>query len=97
MKLRTGELLVRRGVTTASVIEAAVRDARDRGEPLCSRLLELGLDEARLAAVLAEQHGVPGVDLSRTVVSLDVLRFVPRAVAESDRILPLSEEGGRLH
>jgi CheY-like chemotaxis protein len=97
VKLRTGELLVRRGITTASVVEAAVRDARERGEPLCSRLLELGLDEGHLAAALAEQHGVPGVDLSRTAIALELLALVPRAVAEADRILPLSSEGGRLH
>jgi CheY-like chemotaxis protein len=97
VKLRTGELLVRRGVTTASVIEAAVRDARERGEPLCSRLLELSVDERHLAAALAEQHGVPGVDLSRTAIALELLALVPRAVAEADLILPLSDEGGRLH
>jgi DNA-binding response OmpR family regulator len=78
-------------------VEAAVRDARARAEPLCSRLLELGLDEGELVAALAERHGVPGVDLSRSAVSLELLDLVPRAVAEGDLVLPLSDDGGRIH
>lgn len=57
----------------------------------------MGIDEADLAAVLAERHGVPGVDLSRTAVAAELLDSVPRAVAEGDLILPLSLEGDRLH
>lgn len=93
----TGELLVVRGVATAAQVEAAVRDGKARGEPLCTVLLEMGLDEGELVGPLAERLGVPGVDLSRTVIPLALLDLVPRAVAEADRILPLSDDGGRLH
>jgi CheY-like chemotaxis protein len=48
-------------------------------------------------AVLAEKHGVPGVDLSRTALAVELLDLVPRAVSEGDLILPLSLEGDRLH
>ncbi len=37
------------------------------------------------------------MDLSRSVVALDLLELVPRAVAEGDLILPVSEDGGRIH
>jgi DNA-binding response OmpR family regulator len=37
------------------------------------------------------------VDLSRTAIDLAVLDTIPRPVAESDIVLPLSMEGGRLH
>jgi len=57
----------------------------------------MGIDEGALALVLAERHGVPGVDLSRSVVSLDVLDLIPRAVAEGDLLFPLSQDGGRIH
>jgi len=88
---------VARGLATAERVEAAHRDARARGEPLCSRFLDLGVDEADLASVLADKHGVPGVDLSRSALALDLLDLVPRAVAEGDLILPLSEDGDRIH
>jgi CheY-like chemotaxis protein len=94
---RIGELLIQRGVATAAQIEAALADPRLSGQPLASRLHSSGIDEGALAAVLAEHHGMPGVDLSRTTVALEALTVVPRAVAEADLIFPLSLEGGRIH
>jgi DNA-binding response OmpR family regulator len=94
---KTGELVVQRGVATEAQVAAALREAQARREPLCSRLLAAGVPEGSLAAILSEKHGVPGVDLSRTAVSVEVLALVPRAVAEGDLILPLSDEGGRIH
>lgn len=97
MPERTGELLVSRGVATPEQVERARVEGRARGEPICSRLLAAGIDEAHLAAALAERLGVPGVDLSRSTVSLALLDLVPRDVAEGDLILPLSAEGDRIH
>lgn len=97
MPLRIGELLVRRGLTTAAAIETALRDARTEGMPLLSRLLAGGVDEGALVAALAERHRLPGVDLSRSTIGLEAAARVPRPVAENDLILPLSLEGGRVH
>ena len=97
MTSKTGELLVKRGLATRAQVERAMLESRARGEPLLSRFLALGIDEAELASVLSERHGVPGVDLSRSAVSTELLDLVPRAVAEGDLILPLSLGGGRLH
>jgi len=97
VSIPTGVLLVQRGVATQAQVDQAWRESRARGERLCSRLLQLGVAEGRLAEVLAEKHGVPGVDLSRCIVDLLLLALVPRLVAEADHILPLSDEGGRLH
>jgi CheY-like chemotaxis protein len=94
---KTGELVVERGLATREQVEAALAEGRARGEPLCTALLALGIDEGELASVLSEKHGVPGVDLSRTSIALELLDLVPRAVAEGDLILPLSLEGDRLH
>jgi DNA-binding response OmpR family regulator len=95
--VKIGELVVQRGVATRDQVEQAAREGRARGERLCSRLLAMGIPETKLAAVLAAHHGVPGVNLSQTVIPLEVLDLVPRAVAESDVILAVSNEGGRLH
>ena len=94
---RTGELILQRGLASAELVDAARRESRARGEPICSRLLTLGIEEGELASVLAERHGFPGVDLSHTAIALDLLDLVPRVVAEGDLILPLSLEGGRIH
>lgn len=93
-----GELLVQRGVVTRAAVEEASLAAHAAGQRLCSRLLaNRACDERELAAALATRHGLPGVDLSRTVIELESLQAVPRTVAEADLILPLSSEGERLH
>jgi len=95
--VKIGELLVQRGVATVDQVERAAKEGQARGERLCSRLLAMGVPEAKLAGALAERHGVPGVSLAECVIPLEVLDLVPRAVAESDLILALSGDGGRLH
>ncbi|HEU4384710.1 MAG TPA: response regulator [Anaeromyxobacteraceae bacterium] len=98
LKATTGELLVQRGVVTSAVVARAEAAAKKAGLRLCSQLLAMKVcDELVLAQVLAEKHGLPGVDLSGTVVPLEALDRVPRPVAEADLILPLSLEGDRLH
>ena len=97
-RIPIGRLLVERGIARLADVEAAAATARVGDSRLCSKLLEMGAcDEGDLVAALAEVHGVPGVDLSRTVVDLAALDFIPQAVAETDLLLPISLEGGRLH
>jgi CheY-like chemotaxis protein len=91
-------VLVERGVASLAAVEEAALAALAGDSRICSKLLEAGAcDEGELAAALAERHGIPGADLSRTVVDLSALEYVPQPVAEADLILPLSTEGGRLH
>ncbi|MBK9516744.1 MAG: response regulator [Anaeromyxobacter sp.] len=97
MSTPTGVLLVQRGVATQAMVDQAWREGKAHGERLCSRLLAMGVDQGHLAEVLSEKQGVPGVDLSRCVIDLSLLDLVPRLVADHDLILPLSDEGGRLH
>jgi DNA-binding response OmpR family regulator len=94
----TRELLIQRGAATPENVVRAEAEAARTGRTLASQLLAMGAaDERALAAVLAEAQGVPGVDLSRSAIATSVLELVPRTVAETDHILPLSTEGGRLH
>jgi DNA-binding response OmpR family regulator len=97
MAVPIGTILVQRGATTQAMVDRAWGEAKVAGERLCSRLLKLGVDEALLVEGLAEQQRGPGVDLSHSILDLSLLQLVPRAVAENDLILPLSDEGGRLH
>lgn len=93
-----GRLLVERGFASLAAVEEAASSALTSDSRLCSKLLDAGVcDEGDLAGVLAERHGVPGVDLSRTAVDLTALELVPQAVAEADLVLPLSTVGSRVH
>ena len=95
--VRIGDLIVEKGVATREHVERALVAARAAGLPLCSALLDDGVSETALAEVLSARHGVPGIDLSRTTLDLSLLDLVPRVVCESDVMLPVSLEGGRLH
>ena len=93
-----GRLLVERGVATLGAVEEAAHAAAAVDGRLCSLLLEVGAcDEGDLAAALGERHGIPGLDLSRSVIDLAAVDLVPRAVAEADLLLPVSVEGDRVH
>lgn len=94
---RIGDILVENGVASRELVERALAEARARNEHLCSRLLVHGVDEQALAAALSEKLGFPGLDLSRSVVEVELVDLVPQRVAEADLILPVSSEGGRLH
>jgi hypothetical protein len=97
-RMPIGRVLVERRLVDAAAVEEAALAAHGADSRLCSRLLSAGAcDEGDLASALAERHGLPGVDLSRSVLDLSALALVPRQVAEADAILPLSTEGGRLH
>src|SRR5260370_6288048 len=89
-------LLAQRGLLPEGVLNRAQGEATS-GAGFLGALLDLGVPEPELVALMAEQLGIPGVDLSRTTVDLDVLDAIPRIVAESHLVLPLSSEGARLH
>jgi DNA-binding response OmpR family regulator len=94
---RIGDILVENGVASRELVERALTEARARNEHLCTRLLAHGVDERALAAALSEKLGFPGLDLSRSVIEVELVDLVPQRVAEADLILPVSAEGGRLH
>lgn len=92
-----GELMLRRKLLTRADLERALIEQGRLSLPLASTVLKLGwADEQGLVSVLAEQFGVPGVDLGASTISASVLSMVPLEVARSHHILPLSIEQNAL-
>lgn len=90
---RLGDILVRRGSIGSVELERAATEQGRFALPFASTLLRLGwLDEGALVTALSEQLGVPGVELSTTVVSTQVLGLVPHEVARAHKILPLGQK-----
>ena len=93
-----GELLVSRGLLTASELDALLVAQATSGKRLLSHLLETGrAGERELVEVLTQHLGERSVALRSSVVRLEDLELVPRQVALADLVLPLRVEGGRLH
>jgi DNA-binding response OmpR family regulator len=83
---RLGELLIELGVAPQPEV-ARLLPAPGR---IASKLLAEGLaTEAELVRALAFQQGVPGVDLSRSVIRTSGLELVPPSAARDQKLLPV--------
>ncbi len=88
---RLGDVMVEAGLLTAEQLATALEHQRD--SPGARRRLgqvvtELGLaSEKDVASCLSKLLGLNMVDLSRTVPAPDVVRLLPRQIAERTRVL----------
>jgi type IV pilus assembly protein PilB len=89
-----GQRLVAKGLATERQVEMALQEQKRTGTLLGEILLQLGFVSPQgLAATLAEQGGVPFVDLATTTIPPEVLSLVPEAMARRLKVLPLEIKG----
>ncbi|WP_432543598.1 GspE/PulE family protein [Kineococcus sp. SYSU DK002] len=93
VRKRLGDVLVEKGLLVPEDLDVALAEQRNVEGPrrrLGQILVELGMvSEAELAQCLAELLNLEHVDLSRITLAPDVVRILPRAVAERCRVLVL--------
>jgi type IV pilus assembly protein PilB len=93
IRRRLGDVLVESGLLTPQQLEQALEEQRkDSGarRRLGQVVADLGLAAERdVAKALADLLGLELIDLSRMVPAPDVVRLLPRAVAERTRVLVL--------
>jgi type II secretion system (T2SS) protein E len=88
-----GTLVYRSGLMPLETVNQALAEAAESGRRLGEVLLDYGLPERELTRLLAAQHGQEFVDLTEYPIDPDVVRLLPRSVAEMYCALPLSREG----
>ncbi|WP_432488039.1 GspE/PulE family protein [Kineococcus sp. SYSU DK018] len=90
---RLGDVLVEKGLLLPEDLDHALNEQRNGDGPrrrLGQILVDLGLvSEAELALCLADLLSLEHVDLSKVSIAPDVVRLLPRAVAERCRVLVL--------
>ena len=95
VRRRLGDVLVEKGLLLPEDLDVALAEQRNMEGPrrrLGQILVELGMvSEGELAQCLAELLQLEHVDLSRLNLSPDVVRLLPRAVAERCRVLVLDK------
>src|ERR687885_324865 len=94
---KLGSLLVEKGLLTDEQLSEALVERAQTGELLGETLVRLGfIFEDELARVLAEQVGVPFVNLDTIPVDPLAASVLPRELGESLPALPVrfSPEGG---
>ncbi len=95
--LKLGELLQQKGLLKGSQFDIAIAEQAITGERLGETLIGLGfVSSADIGECLAEQAGIPFLDISRYTISEEVLRIVPSEMARTFGFLPLNMEDGVL-
>ena len=96
-KERLGDKLIRLGLITPEQLEIALKEQKRTGELLGEVLLRLGfITEEQLMNALSEQKGIERVSLSSYILDPEVVKLIPKKVAERFKVIPISREGNTL-
>lgn len=97
--MKLGSWLIARGRISGVQLKRALLDQSFYGGHLSTSLIKLGyLDERTLGEYLSDVFQVPYAPASRFQnTSPEILRMVPRHLAEKHQIVPLAVEGRKLH
>lgn len=94
---RLGELLVRENVITLTQLKDAQEAQRKSGSRLGSELMKLGfVGERELTSFLSRQYGVPSINLDDFEIDEDVIKLIPRDVAQQHQLIPVNRAGSAL-
>jgi type IV pilus assembly protein PilB len=92
-----GDILVADGAISDEQLRSAMQVQQETGKMLGRVLVDEGLlSEPQLVKALAEQIGLPFIDLSEAMVDAAVIGRIPGQVCRSHRVLPIAIEENRL-
>src|SRR5438067_1558177 len=94
---RIGDLLVREGLITREQLDKALQEQKQNGTRVGYNLVKLGfVQEIELTKMLAKQHKMPAVDLSRFEVDPKIAKMIPSDLAQKHLVIPLKRDGRTL-
>ena len=98
MAVRLGDMLVEAGRLTRAQLEETLKSQVIFGGRLGTNLIEMGyLDEEDLVQFLSRKLGFPYATHDQLMaVSPDVIKLVPKEIAEKYKVVPLSRDKKRL-
>ncbi|MBJ6761242.1 FrgA protein [Myxococcaceae bacterium JPH2] len=97
MPARLAQLLVSRTLLTQEKAAEVLRQQQAQGGHVDTALLERGMGEQDVLALLGEVSGVKPVNLIDFEPNPDVASFIPPKIAERLCVVPLSLDGNTLH
>ncbi|MFP4472351.1 MAG: GspE/PulE family protein [Candidatus Omnitrophota bacterium] len=97
LKDRLQQILIRDKILSEEGLKKALAEQKKSGGELSRILVDMKfVQEDDLTHALSEGLGMPPIDISRLKITPDVLRLIPREVAEKNRIMPVSKIGENL-
>jgi len=90
MASNLGDLLKREKLLTDEQLRSALDFQKKNGVPMGSALTAMGfISESEMAQALSRQLGYPYVDLDQFEVYPDVIKLIPREIAQKYMIMPI--------
>jgi type IV pilus assembly protein PilB len=94
---RIGDLLLKEGLITQDQLNKALQEQRNNGTRVGYNLVKLGyVKETDLTRMLARQHKMPAVDLTKFQVDPRIAKLIPAELALKHSVLPLKRDGRTL-
>lgn len=88
--MQLGQLLKEKKLITEDRIQMALAHQKVTGSLLGETFVKLGfVSSSEIAKTLAEQAGIPFINLAEYTVSEDAIRLVPKDIAENTGFIPL--------
>ncbi len=90
-------MLIREGLITREQLNRALYEQEQSGTRIGYNLVKLGyIKETEITKMLARQHRMPAVDLSRFEVDARIAKLIPAGLAVKQQVLPLKRDGRTL-
>src|SRR5215813_6831780 len=97
MSGRLGELLVRENLISIQQLRKAQEEQQRNGTRIGSALIKTGaIEESRLTDFLSRQYGVPAINLKDFDIDPEIIKLVPKDVAEKHLVIPVNRAGPSL-
>jgi len=97
LKERLIELLINNKAISKAQLDKALKIQKDKGGSLRNILVQSGfITEKDLMSVLSQGLGIPPISLSRFKIDSELIKLIPREVANKYQIIPVSKVGNML-
>jgi type IV pilus assembly protein PilB len=97
MSGRLGELLVRENLISVQQLRKAQEEQQKTGTRIGTALIKVGaIEESKLTDFLSKQYGVPAINLKEFDIDLEIIKLVPKDVAEKHLVIPVNRAGSSL-
>jgi len=97
MSGRLGELLVRENLISVQQLRKAQEEQQKNGTRIGTALIKTGaIEESKLTDFLSKQYGVPAINLKDFDIDPDIIKLIPKDVAEKHLVIPVNRAGPSL-
>lgn len=97
LKERLQHILIDDNIISEQDLMKALAEQRKSGGQLSQVLIDMRLvGEDDLTHVLSKGLGMPPIDISRLRIDPEVVKIIPKDVAQKNQIMPVSQMGGNL-